>query len=80
MRNRGCTAGLRYVLFHAMSWNRLSRVVWEFFALSIGAWAQGTRPEAGPFDAAHIEIQPPPAPGVAVRAGRLFDRSRRRIW
>ena len=56
-----------------MSWNCLSRVVLEIFALSIGAWAQGTRPEAGPFDAAHIEIQPPPAPGVAVRAGRLFD-------
>lgn len=73
MRNRGCTAGLGYILFHAMSWNRLSRVVLELFALSIGSWAQGTRPEAGPFDAAHIEIQPPPAPGVAVRAGRLFD-------
>src|SRR5271166_6148203 len=35
--------------------------------------AQGPRPEAGPFDASHMDMQPPPSPGVAVRAGRLFD-------
>jgi imidazolonepropionase-like amidohydrolase len=35
--------------------------------------AQGTRPEAGPFDASHMNMQAPPAQGVAIRAGRLFD-------
>ena len=32
-----------------------------------------TRPEAPPFDASRITMQPPPPEGVAVRAGRLFD-------
>src|SRR5271170_6423154 len=32
-----------------------------------------TRPEAQPFDAARITMQPPPPEGVAIRAGRLFD-------
>jgi imidazolonepropionase-like amidohydrolase len=41
--------------------------------LAAGALAQNTRPEAGPFDASRIDMQPPPAQGVAVRAGRLFD-------
>ena len=31
------------------------------------------RPEAGPFDAARLTMQPPPPEGVAIRAGRLFD-------
>jgi hypothetical protein len=35
--------------------------------------AQTTRPEAGPFDASRMDMQPAPAQGVAVRAGRLFD-------
>src|ERR1700691_1632246 len=35
--------------------------------------AQSTRPEAGPFDASRMDMQSPPAQGVAVRAGRLFD-------
>src|SRR5271154_1189121 len=35
--------------------------------------AQGTRPEAGPFDAARMDMQTPPAQGVAIRAGRLFE-------
>ncbi len=35
--------------------------------------AQSSRPEAGPFDASHMDMQPPPAQGVAIRAGRLFD-------
>ena len=47
------------------------------FILAISAthllYAQGTRPEAGPFDASHMEMQPPPAQGIAIRAGRLFD-------
>ena len=32
-----------------------------------------TRPEAPPFDAARMTMQPPPPEGVAIRAGRLFD-------
>jgi imidazolonepropionase-like amidohydrolase len=39
----------------------------------VGAWAQNRRPEAGPFDASRIEMQAPPAQGVVIRAGRLFD-------
>jgi imidazolonepropionase-like amidohydrolase len=35
--------------------------------------AQGTRPEAGPFNASRMNVQAPPAQGIAVRAGRLFD-------
>src|SRR5258705_9285339 len=31
------------------------------------------RPEALPFDAARLTMQPPPPEGVAIRAGRLFD-------
>src|SRR5271169_2779376 len=38
----------------------------------MAAFAQG-RPEAGPFDAARITMEPPPPEGVAIRAGRLFD-------
>ena len=30
-------------------------------------------PEAGPFDASRMDMQSPPAQGVAIRAGRLFD-------
>jgi imidazolonepropionase-like amidohydrolase len=41
--------------------------------MAAGLWAQGTRPEAGPFNAAHLHVQAPPAEGVAVRAGRMFD-------
>jgi imidazolonepropionase-like amidohydrolase len=37
------------------------------------AFAQGTRPESPPFNAAAMEMQAPPAQGVAIRAGRLFD-------
>ena len=36
------------------------------------AFAQ-TRPEAPPFDASRITMQPPSTEGVAIRAGRLFD-------
>jgi imidazolonepropionase-like amidohydrolase len=35
--------------------------------------AQNTRPEAKPFDASQLQMQVPPAEGVAIRAGRLFD-------
>src|ERR1700729_1131196 len=47
-----------------------------FLAITIVAaqlQAQGTRPEAGPFDASRMDMQPAPAQGVAIRAGRLFD-------
>ena len=39
----------------------------------VGLWSQGTRPEAGPFDASQVTMQSPPAAGWAIRAGRLFD-------
>jgi len=42
-------------------------------ALTGAALAQGTRPEAGPFDASRMHMQSPPAQGMAVRAGHLFD-------
>ncbi len=42
-------------------------------ALGAGIAAQSRRPEAGPLDASRLEMQPPPAQGLAVRAGRLFD-------
>ena len=48
----------------------------RYFVLALlgtALWAQNTRPEAGAFDASHIDIEAPPAQGVAVRAGRLFD-------
>jgi imidazolonepropionase-like amidohydrolase len=42
--------------------------------LPIALWAQNTRPEdTRPFDASKINMQAPPAQGVAIRAGRLFD-------
>ncbi len=44
--------------------------------LSAGAaclQAQNARPEAGPFDAARLNMHAQPAQGVAIRAGRLFD-------
>lgn len=41
--------------------------------LGIAAYSQGTRPEAGPLDASHMDMQAPPPQGFAIRAGRLFD-------
>jgi imidazolonepropionase-like amidohydrolase len=38
----------------------------------VAAWAQD-RPQAGPFNASQLNIQPAPPEGIAVRAGRLFD-------
>jgi len=35
--------------------------------------AQSTRPEAPPFNASRLTMQPPPTEGVAIRAGRVFD-------
>jgi imidazolonepropionase-like amidohydrolase len=36
-------------------------------------WAQDSRPEAPAFNASSMDMQAPPAEGVAIRAGRLFD-------
>ena len=66
-----------------MSWKSVLRrgaafvpMIWlcaVLFPVSQVVWAQASRPEAGPFDAARVDMQAPPAQGVAVRAGRLFD-------
>src|ERR1700676_4026963 len=61
-----------------MDWKTRWKAAFAFAALilpaghSARAYAQ-TRPEAPPFDASRITMQPPPPEGVAVRAGRLFD-------
>ncbi len=55
----GTTLALVAILFVTGNWN--------------SGFSQATRPEAGPFDAARLTQQPPPAEGVAIRAGRLFD-------
>jgi len=55
-----------------MQWKSSLRAVPGLLLMS-AAWAQNSRPEAGPFDAARLNLDPPPAEGVAVRAGRLFD-------
>ena len=45
-----------------------------FFALiPLIVYAQGTRPEAGPFQASQLHLESPPPEGFVVRAGRLFD-------
>jgi imidazolonepropionase-like amidohydrolase len=44
-----------------------------FLAGNLVAISAQTRPEAPPFDASRMTMQPPPAEGVAIRAGRLFD-------
>ena len=56
-----------------MEISSLSRTAVALLAISIPLAAQNARPEAGPFDASRLDIQAPPAQGVAVRAGRLFD-------
>src|ERR1700676_1121258 len=61
-----------------MDWKTRWKAAFAFAALilpaghSARAYAQ-TRPEAPPFDASRITMQPPPPEGVAIRAGRLFD-------
>jgi imidazolonepropionase-like amidohydrolase len=62
----------------AMVWKFRSKAALAFVACIVlagnfvAAFAQ-TRPEAGPFDASKITMQPSSPEGVAVRAGRLFD-------
>jgi imidazolonepropionase-like amidohydrolase len=41
--------------------------------VAAGIQAQSVRPEAGPFDASHMQMRTPPPQGFAIRAGRLFD-------
>jgi imidazolonepropionase-like amidohydrolase len=62
----------------AMGWKSARRMILGTVAMLwlsanfVTAFAQG-RPEAGPFDAARLTMEPPPPEGVAIRAGRLFD-------
>lgn len=45
-----------------------------FLGSPTAVWSQGARPEGSPFDAGRgFDIQQPPAQGIAIRAGRLFD-------
>jgi imidazolonepropionase-like amidohydrolase len=39
----------------------------------IGAWGQNIRPETPQFNASVMNMQPTPAEGIVVRAGRMFD-------
>ncbi len=61
-----------------MAWKSWWKATLMFAALVLlagnfcAAFAQ-TRPEAPPFDASRMTMQPPPPEGVAIRAGRLFD-------
>lgn len=66
-----------------MSWNASRSSSWKLalliagLAFITGNWsplsAQTRRPEAPPFDASRIAMQTPPAEGIAIHAGRLFD-------
>lgn len=52
---------------------RFSPVLFLCSAVAASLFAQNTRPEAGPFDASRMNMQAPPAQGVAIRAGRMFE-------
>src|SRR5882762_1896085 len=64
----------------AMPWKTLQKTALAFVLIlwlsenpaRVLAQVQG-RPEAPPFDATRLTMQPPPPEGVAIRAGRLFD-------
>src|SRR6266478_6167482 len=63
-----------------MSWKSLLKTALAFVAITWLSWNPArvlgqvqARPEAPPFDAARLTMQPPPPEGVAIRAGRLFD-------
>lgn len=49
------------------------RLIAFMMGLTTPLLAQAPRPEAGPFDISKIQPQAPPAAGVVIRAGRLFD-------
>jgi hypothetical protein len=54
-------------------WQHVNRLSLLLLIFSISIYAQNARPEAGTFDASRMDMQPAPAQGVAIRAGRLFD-------
>jgi imidazolonepropionase-like amidohydrolase len=56
-----------------LSTNRLCAIAVVAGTAVTEVLAQAPRPEAGPFDLSKIQTQAPPAAGVAIRAGRLFD-------
>src|SRR5258708_22674404 len=61
-----------------MAWKSWWNAAFAFAALvllagNFAAVCAQTRPEAPPFDASRMTMQPPPPEGVAIRAGRLFD-------
>ena len=61
-----------------MPWKSWWKAAFMFAALvllagNFVAVSAQTRPEAPPFDASRMTMQPPPPEGVAIRAGRLFD-------
>ena len=61
-----------------MAWKSWWNAAFAFAALvllagNFVAVCAQTRPEAPPFDASRMTMQPPPPEGVAIRAGRLFD-------
>ncbi len=51
----------------------MSRLLLLLSACAASSYSQTVRPEAGPLDAARMNMQTAPAQGVAIRAGRLFD-------
>ena len=57
------------------SWWKAALLFAALFLLAgnLVAVSAQTRPEAPPFDASRMTMQPPPPEGVAIRAGRLFD-------
>src|ERR1700747_1544730 len=62
----------------AMVWKSWWKAACLFAALillagNFGIASAQTRPEAPPFDASRMTMQPPAAEGGAIRAGRLFD-------
>src|SRR5579862_9068640 len=55
---------------------RLVAAIWLLgFGAGVRAQAPGVnpRPQAGPFDPSQMLSEAPPAAGVAIKAGRMFD-------
>ena len=66
---------LRRIAMPWKSWWKPALLFAALFLLAgnLVAVSAQTRPEAPPFDASRMTMQPPPPEGVAIRAGRLFD-------
>ncbi len=45
----------------------------SLFAIPALLTAQGERPQVKSFDLTKVEMHPPPAQGIAIKAGRMFD-------